>query len=75
MLHCVKSVQVRVISGPYFPVFGLNTEIYYVNSVFSPNTGNYGPKITQYLDTFRAVIGCILGCIHLVYAKAALLSI
>ena len=26
-IHCVK----RVISGPYFPVFGLNTEIYEVD--------------------------------------------
>ena len=31
-----------VISGPYFPVFGLNT-------------GKYGPKATPYLDTFHAV--------------------
>ena len=40
-----------VISGPYFPVFGLNTEIY----VFNPNTGKYRPEITPYLDTFDAV--------------------
>ena len=26
--HCVKSVQNGVFSGPYFPVFGLNTDIY-----------------------------------------------
>ena len=32
-----------VISAPYFPVFGLNTE-------------KYGPKITPYLDTFHAAI-------------------
>ena len=32
----------RVFSGPYFPVFGLNT-------------GKYGPEETSYLDTFRAV--------------------
>ena len=31
-----------VISGPFF-------------SVFSPNTGKYGPEITPYLDTFHAV--------------------
>ena len=31
-----------VISGPYVPVFGLNT-------------GIYGPGITPYLDTFHAV--------------------
>ena len=42
----------RVISGPYFPVFGLNTEIY---EVLSSNTEKYGPEITPYLDTFHAV--------------------
>ena len=33
----------RVFSGPYFPVFGLNT-------------GKYGPEKTPYLDIFHAVI-------------------
>ena len=28
-------------------------------SVFSPNTGKYGPEITLYLDTFRAACFCI----------------
>ena len=32
----------RVISGPYFPAFSLNT-------------GTYGPEITPHLDTFHAV--------------------
>ena len=32
-----------VISGPYFPVFALNT-------------GKYGPEITPYLDTFHTVM-------------------
>ena len=32
-----------VISGPHFPLFGLNT-------------GKHGPEITPYLDTFHAVI-------------------
>ena len=36
-----KVSKYGVISGPYFPVFGLNTE--------------YGPEITPYLDTFHAV--------------------
>ena len=31
-----------VISGPYFPVFGLNT-------------GKYGPEVTPYLETFHVV--------------------
>ena len=37
IFHCVKSVQIRSFSGPYFPVFGVNTERY---SVFSTNAGN-----------------------------------
>ena len=38
-----KVSKYGVISGPYFPVFGLNT-------------GKYGPEITPYLDTFHVVI-------------------
>ena len=30
--YCVKSIQIRSISNPYFPVFGLNTD--QKNSVF-----------------------------------------
>ena len=37
-----RNSKYGVISGPYFPAFGLNT-------------GKYGPKITKYLDTFHAV--------------------
>ena len=37
-----KVSKYGVISGPYFPVFGLNT-------------GKYGPEITPYLDTFHAL--------------------
>ena len=28
--HYIKSVGIRSFSGPYFPTFGLNTEIYRV---------------------------------------------
>ena len=48
----MKSVQIRSFSGLYFPVFGLNTEIY---SVFSPKTGKYVPEKTLYLDNLHAV--------------------
>ena len=41
--HYVKSVQILSFSGPYFPVFGLNT-------------GKYGPEKTPYLDTFHTVL-------------------
>ena len=44
-----------VISGPYFPAFGMNTDRY---SVFIPNAGKYGPEITPYLDTFHVVYRC-----------------
>ena len=37
-----KVSKYGVISGPYFPVFRLNT-------------GKYGPEITPYLGTFHAV--------------------
>ena len=50
--HCMKSVQIRSLSGPHFPAFGLNTEIY---SVFSPKTGKYVPEKTLYLDNLLAV--------------------
>ena len=42
LLTAWKVSQYGVISGPYFPAFGLNT-------------GKYGPEITQYLDTFHAL--------------------
>ena len=38
------------ISGPYFPVFGLNT-------------GKDGPEITPYLDTFHTV-SALENCMH-----------
>ena len=46
-----------VISGPSFPVLGLSRRDTEYLSVFSPNTGKYGPEITPYLDTFHAVFG------------------
>ena len=52
-----KVSKYGVISGPYFSVFGLNAEIYRI-SVFSPNTGKYGPEKTPYLDTFHVVFEC-----------------
>ena len=34
IIHCVKSVRILSYSGPYFPAFGLNTEL---------NNSEYGP--------------------------------
>ena len=47
-----KLSKYGVFSGPYFPVFGLNTEHL---SVFRPKAGKYGQQKTLYLDTFHAV--------------------
>ena len=45
-LHCVGSVRIWGFSGPYFPTYGLHTDMYYVNSVIkTPNA-----------DTFYAVL-------------------
>ena len=46
----MKNVQIQSFSGQYFPVFQLDTEIYSVISVFSPNNGKYGTEKTPYLD-------------------------
>ena len=39
--HCVKGVCIWSFSCPYFSVFGLNTEYFFV---FSPNKGKYRPE-------------------------------
>ena len=44
-----------VISGLYFPLFGLNTKIYEVNLRIQSEYRKYGPEIAPYLDTFHAV--------------------
>ena len=38
--HYVKSVQIRSFPGPYFPIFGLNTEIYGINLCIQSEYGN-----------------------------------
>ena len=43
ILHYVKSVQIRSFSGPYFPVFGLNT-------------GKCGPENTVFGHLSRSVV-------------------
>ena len=43
LLTAWKVSKYSAISGPYFPVFGLNTR-------------KHGPELTPYLDTFHAVV-------------------
>ena len=51
--HYVKSVQIRSFPGPYFPIFGLNTEIYGINLCIQSEYGNI--RTRKKLDTFHAV--------------------
>ena len=47
------------ISGPYFPVFGLNTDIYGINLRIQSEHGKIRARKSSYLDTFHAVIPSI----------------
>ena len=51
-----KVSKYRVISGPYFPAFRLNTERYEVFLRIQSECGKITPEITPYLDTFHAVV-------------------
>ena len=53
--HCIKVYKYGVFSGPYFPVSGLNTKIYFVNLHIQSKYEKYGPEKTPYLGTFHAV--------------------
>ena len=50
-----KVSKYEVFPGPYFPVFGLNTEVYSVNLRIQYENRKYGPEKTPYLDTFHIV--------------------
>ena len=56
-----KASKYGVFSGPYFPAFRLNTEIYGVNE------GKCGPEKTPYVDTFAV-------CEHCNYSKSKQLA-
>ena len=45
----------EVFYGPYFPVFGVNTNIYSVNLRIQSKYGKIRTKKTLYFDTFHAV--------------------
>ena len=49
----VKSVRIRSFSGPYFPPFGLNMEIYSANLHIQSECGNIRTRQTPNRDTFH----------------------
>ena len=53
--HCMKSVHVRSFFRPYFPVFGLNTEIYGVSLRIQSECGKIRTRKTPTTNTFHAV--------------------
>ena len=53
--HCVKSVPIRNYSGPYFPAFGLNTEIFEVSLRIQSECGKIRTRVTPNKDTFYVV--------------------
>ena len=50
-----KVSKYGVFSGPYFPVFGLNTEIYSINLRIQPKYGEIRTRKSPYLDTSHTV--------------------
>ena len=53
--HCVKIFCIRSFSGPYFPAFGLNTDIYKINLHIGSECGKMRTRKTPNTDFFYAV--------------------
>ena len=54
-LHdCIKIVRIRSFPGPYFPAFGLNTEIYSIILRIQTDCGKMQTRKTLNTDTFYA---------------------
>ena len=53
--HCLKNVRIQSFSGPYFPVFRLNTERHDVSLRIQSNCRTIRTKKTPNTDTFHAV--------------------
>ena len=53
--HCVKSVHIRSFSGPYFPVFGLNTRRTTVSLRSQSECEKIRVSKTPNKETFHAV--------------------
>ena len=56
----LKVSKYLVFSGKYFPVFGLNTEIYSGNLRIQSEYRKIRTRKTSYLDTFHAVLRSVI---------------
>ena len=55
-VHCVKTVHIRIYSGPYFPSFELNAERYRLSLRIQSKCEKIQTRITPNTDTFHAVV-------------------
>ena len=56
----LKVSKYRGFTDLYFPIFGLDTEIYRVNLRIQSEYKKYGPEKSPYLDTFTSCLGLII---------------
>ena len=54
----MKSVRIQSFSGPHFPAFGLNMEIYVVNLLIQFECGKIRTRKTRNTESFYAVLVC-----------------
>ena len=64
--HSAKSVCIRNCSGPYFPAFGLNREIYGVNLRIHSKCGKIRIRNTPNADTFLAARSILFVMLHFI---------
>ena len=55
-IHSIKNVRVQCFSGPCFPVFGKNTEIYFLNIRIQSGCGKIRTRKTPKTDILYEVI-------------------
>ena len=58
--HCVKKVHIPTFSGSYFPVFGLNTEIYGVNLRIQSKYRKIQTRKNSVFGHFSRSVYCLL---------------
>ena len=56
ILSCVKRIDIRIFSCPYFPAFELNTERYSVSLRIQSKYGKIQTTNTPNTDTFHTVL-------------------
>ena len=66
-IPCVKTFRIKNFSVLYFPSYGLNTEICFVNLHIHSESGKIQTKKTPSMYTFYAVISMKMGVVKVEY--------